>query len=142
VVTAETEELLLRHAGLSGDPLDPSSVSGAISGGESLDRALDSFMNALQRLNVDLNGPKPSEVVAESNDGVSRRAAYAVAEVSRMLRDAGTDDAAWLVDTAWLAILAGDVDDVACHVALERRAGSPESSLSPESGDDTKGDGA
>ena len=44
------------------------------------------------------------------------------AEVARMLRDAGADRSARKVDTAWLAVLAGDVDDVREHVAQEESA--------------------
>jgi hypothetical protein len=83
VVAPETLELIRWHAGLSGDPSDPASVSGAVAGGGPIDAAVDSFIDALQRLNLELNGPKPSEVIGDPDDGVSRRAAYAVAEVSR-----------------------------------------------------------
>ena len=34
--------------------------------------------------------------------------------------------AAWLVETAWSAALAGDIDDVAEHVQLEERATDPD----------------
>src|SRR4051794_5433195 len=105
---------------MSGDSRDPASVSGAVAGGDPVDAAVHSFIGALQRLTVELNGPKPSEVVAnQEGDGVSRLAAYAVAEVAevaRMLRDAGHGNAACATDTAWLAVLAGDVDDVQRHV--------------------------
>jgi len=36
-----------------------------------------------------------------------------------MLRDFGDDHSAWMVETAWLAILAGDIDDLREHIALE-----------------------
>jgi hypothetical protein len=39
-----------------------------------------------------------------------------------MLRDEGLDDDAWTVDAAWLAVLAGDGDDIAAHVESERTA--------------------
>jgi hypothetical protein len=122
VVTLRTLELLRWHAGMRGDPGDPGSVSGAVVAGGRVDAAVDSFIDALQQLNVELNGREPSQVAHQKGDGVSRQAAYAVAEVSRMLRDAGHANAAWATDTAWLAVLAGDVDDVPRHVLLERRA--------------------
>jgi hypothetical protein len=38
-----------------------------------------------------------------------------------MLRDdASTDDAVWTVETAWSAVLAGDIDDLREHLRLER----------------------
>jgi hypothetical protein len=39
-----------------------------------------------------------------------------------MLREADNDDDAWLVDAAWLGLLAGDIDDLREHVALEAAA--------------------
>jgi hypothetical protein len=48
--------------------------------------------------------------------------AYAVAEVARMLREADADREAWQVETGWLAVLAGDVDDVRQHITEEETA--------------------
>jgi hypothetical protein len=48
--------------------------------------------------------------------------AYSVAEVARMLREASADREAWQVETGWLAVLAGDIDDVGQHVAEEEAA--------------------
>ena len=80
-----------------------------------------SFVDALQRLNVEMNGAVPSEVVRGDEPLIPARLVYAVAEVARMLRDHDLADHAWAIDTAWLAVLAGDIDDVAEHLALERR---------------------
>lgn len=39
-----------------------------------------------------------------------------------MLRNSGADHSAWAVETAWHAVLAGDVGDVREHVTLEEAA--------------------
>jgi hypothetical protein len=55
---------------------------------------------------------------------------YAVAEITSLLRkhapfSTGTDAtqglarATWLVETAWLAVLAGDIDDLHAHLSEE-----------------------
>lgn len=87
-----------------------------------MEEALRDFLAAMQRLNIELNGQVPSSTVGENNADVPTALAYAVGEVARMLRDARRDADAWAVDTAWLAVLAGDIDDVAGHVAEERAA--------------------
>lgn len=48
-----------------------------------------------------------------------RDAAYAVSAVTGMLRHAGRPDAAARVDTAWIAVLDGDINDLAEHVEFE-----------------------
>jgi hypothetical protein len=35
-------------------------------------------------------------------------------------------DAAWSIETAWLAVLAGDIDDLHQHVAAERAMRGPD----------------
>ena len=74
----------------------------------------------LETLNLELNGDVPSEGVGDTPRLIPADAAYAVGEVSRMLRDdPETPRAAWLVETAWLAALAGDIDDLRQHVSDE-----------------------
>lgn len=121
MVSDETLKLLRWHAGLDGDSLDPASVSGSTAAGAPVGPALGAFLDVLQRLNVEMNGAAPSEA-GEGDTSVPRVAAYAVAEASRMLRAAGRDGAARQADAAWSAVLAGDIDDVPAHVALERSA--------------------
>jgi hypothetical protein len=91
-----------------------------------LDAALDDLLAAFAALNRDLNGDVPS---ASSDPGgeLPVRVAYAVSEIGRMLRKAipalpSANRAAWVVDTAWNAVLAGDVDDLDEYVALEGAA--------------------
>jgi len=66
----------------------------------------------------------PSERIAKRSDSVPRTVAYAVAESIRMLREAGAVERAEDAESAWLAVLSGDIDDVTEHVALERRSRS------------------
>jgi len=96
--------------------------------GKQVEEALRDFLDALSALNRDLNGPIPSESVRGAGV-VSTDVAYAVAEVARLLReygeragDAAATEAAWRVDTAWLAVLAGDIDDLAQHLEEEAAA--------------------
>src|SRR4051794_11415238 len=115
MVTAGTVRLLRWHAGLDGDAFDARSVSGSLAGGHGVDDALTRLIETIQALNQELNGERPSDVV-DGDLAVPRDAAYAVAEAARMLRDGGHVDAAWAVDMAWLAVLAGDIDDIGEHV--------------------------
>jgi hypothetical protein len=113
MVSEETLKLLRWHAGLDGDPLDPASVSGSTAAGARVGSALRALLDVLQRLNIELNGPVPSAARGEAgNESLPRSAAYAMSEVSRMLRAAGQDGAAGAADAAWSAVLAGDIDDV------------------------------
>jgi hypothetical protein len=91
---------------------------------EALSAAVTDLMTALGELNVELNGPVPSDELAGS-EAVPRSTAYAVAEIGRILRDAEDRNAvpnswaSWHLDTAWLAVLAGDIDDLDAHLANE-----------------------
>jgi hypothetical protein len=79
--------------------------------------AVADFIGALQALNHELNGIVPSNSMSGA-DTVSRGAAYAVAEVIRMLEENGeAQHERWMVETAWLAVLAGDIDDLDEHIA-------------------------
>ena len=135
--SGEIARRLRWHAGL-GDEADitgiPSIAECTWSGGGRSERvtdAADDFLAALSELNRELNGPVPSEAKGGSRD-IPRAAAYAVAEVIRMLRDAESlaavperqrmSDAAWAIETSWRAVLAGDIDDLQQHVAEERAA--------------------
>lgn len=121
MVSPDTVRLLRWHAGLQDDALDPESVSGATAAGQRVGEAVTGFLLVLERVNHELNGPRPSERAGGGSDDVSRDVAYAVSEVTRMLRHAEAHDAARRVDTAWNAVLAGDIDDIAEHVGLEHR---------------------
>jgi hypothetical protein len=125
MVSSDTVRLLCWHAGLEGDALDPESVSGATATGQRVSEAVTAFLVVLERANHELNGPSPSDRGGDgSDDQVPRSVAYAVSEVTGMLRDAEEHELAGRVDAAWNAVLAGDVDDLAEHVELEHRPGS------------------
>ena len=121
MVSPDTVRLLRWHAGLQDNALDPEAVSGATAAGQRVGEAVTGFLLVLEQVNRELNGPRPSERIGVGTDDVPRDVAYAVSEVTRMLRDAEAHDAAGRVDTAWNAVLAGDIDDLAEHVALEHR---------------------
>lgn len=122
MVSENIVRLLRWHAGLEDDPLDPASVSGSLAVGHAVDAAFGRFMEVLQALNHELNGPQPSTQVSGKAESIPRSAAYAVAEVARMLGDAAHVIHASMVDTAWLGVLAGDVDDLRRHVTEEHEA--------------------
>ena len=122
MVSLDTIRLLLWHAGLRDGALDPESVSGATATGQGVGEAVAGFLLVLERVNRELNGPSPSGRIGVGSDDVPRDVAYAVSEVTRMLRAAEAQDAAGRVDTAWNAVLAGDIDDLAEHVEGEHRA--------------------
>lgn len=133
IVDATTKRICW-HAGLELEgPEDIPSVSSSTwprgrATGE-LRNAVDDCLKILAGLNRELNGEVPSHTVSHALD-IPRRLVYAVAEVVRMIRmsqeQAQTEDnerelalAAWRIETAWLAVLAGDIDDVLKHVEQE-----------------------
>ncbi len=128
MVSRETTRLLRWHAGLDDvPPLEVKSICWCATRErhlDGLDEALASFLEGMSSLNRELNGDVPSEVVTGGADAIPISVAYAVAEVSRWLRDYEGDEegrgraseAAWLVDAAWSAVQAGDIDDIAQHV--------------------------
>jgi hypothetical protein len=123
VPSEETVERLKWHAGFGERPVDAAtpSISDCTapksSVAESLPLAIADFVDALEALNRELNGDVPSETIEGKADSVPRSVAYSVAEAASMLRDAGQDD--WSVNTAWEAVLAGDIDDLHEHLELE-----------------------
>jgi hypothetical protein len=97
-----------------------------------LDEALADFLATLAQLNHELNGEVPSASTGPGEE-IPRDVAYAVAEVISILRDANGESAArpgaasfaqsaWLIEIAWLAVLAGDIDELQQHVDGESAA--------------------
>jgi hypothetical protein len=83
-----------------------------------VETAVADVFDTLTLLNHELNGPTPSE----NTDPVMllpRQLVYAMAEIIEMLRECRAEGAARRVGTAWMAILAGDIDDISEHVRLE-----------------------
>jgi hypothetical protein len=125
MVSAELVHRIRWHAGLTNEAVSsvPSIAEAtweARGQSEILASALRDFLTALSRLNHELNGPVPSEAASATMD-IPRNVAYAVAEVLRLLRDNDeASDAAWLVEAAWQAVLAGDIDDLEQHLVEER----------------------
>jgi hypothetical protein len=124
-VSAESTATRFReHAGLepsSGAPTVSAATAEPVDA-RGLAEAVSDFLALLDVLNYELNGTNPSDTTSGKAETISTDVAYAVAEVARMLRDAGADREAWAVETGWLAVLAGDIDDVRQHVAEEEAA--------------------
>lgn len=94
---------------------------------ETLSAALDDLVAAFVALNRDLNGDVPSASVGSESDSVPRSVAAAVSEISQLLRrypgsDPVATKAVWVVDVAWDAVVAGDIDDLEEHLRLEALA--------------------
>lgn len=116
MVSNETTNLILRHAGLGEfDAMDAETISGMTAVREVSDhllaQAMSEFFQALVVLNKEMNGDLPSESLDRA-DQVPREVAYGVAEVERMLRAANRAGDADRVEAAWVAVLAGDIDDL------------------------------
>ena len=88
-----------------------------------LEGALSDFVATLEVLNHELNGKVPSEHVSLEAPPLPTTLVYAITEVIRLLRDSqatAADEieqrtigrAAWRAETAWSAVLAGDIDDI------------------------------
>jgi hypothetical protein len=137
-VSPETTSRLRWHAGL--DSAAPGSVpsisdcTGSQGSADGLGEALADLLATLALLNHELNGATPPESTDSATE-IPRELVYAIAEITRLLRDAyrlgaGQEaaafaDAAWLNETAWAAVLAGDIDDLMEHVELEQAARQP-----------------
>ncbi|NNF64214.1 MAG: hypothetical protein HKN07_08120 [Acidimicrobiia bacterium] len=83
--------------------------------------AIADCLDVLVKLNHELNGELPSAGF-DCGPELPRSLVYSISEIIRMIRECRTDDAnraAWRIETAWLAVLAGDIDDILEHVAGE-----------------------
>ena len=98
-----------------------------------LEDALSDFVATLGILNHELNGKVPSEHISAGAPLLPSTLVYAITEVIRLLRDnqarAGDENekrtigrAAWRAETAWSAVLAGDIDDIQGHLIGEEAA--------------------
>lgn len=125
-VRPETRARLLAHVGIpatveGGAPTISNTTYGAVDSGRR-EAAIADFLRLLEVVNHELNGDIPSEVVAgEDDDNLPAKVAYAVAEAARMLRVAGYEDPAWRIETAWLGVLSGDIDNIVEHMEEEER---------------------
>lgn len=91
-------------------------------------QAVSDLLVVLEQINRELRAsralaPKQSEHV------VPLVVAYSMAEILFLLRrggetSSGSKDSFITVETAWRAVLDGDIEDISTHVALERRAGA------------------
>lgn len=126
-----TGEWIRWHAGLARSKADHGGMSVSTSLATSnipddeLETAVADLLDAMTQFNFELNGRVPSESATVATV-VPRSIAYAIAEISRMLKEAAdvrstsyASSAAWRLDTAWRAVLAGDVDNLRAHLADE-----------------------
>jgi ABC-2 type transport system ATP-binding protein len=97
VTDSGTQRPLGWYAGLDGGATDTHSVAGALAAGAGVDEAVAGFLEALERFGREL-----------SADSVPRGAALAVSQVAGLLHAGGRDDAAWTIERAWQAVLAGE----------------------------------
>ena|SRR5215207_250560 len=124
VVSPDTTQRLRWHAGLAQVPVgslptisDRTRPANAL--GSRLEDALADLVATLEQLNRELNGDTPSQAITGATE-IPREVAYAVSEIARMLRDSGAAQDTWTVETAWNAVLAGDIDDLQQHLKEER----------------------
>lgn len=91
-------------------------------------KACADLMSAMTSLNFEVNGPCPSKDTSTRLSALPIGLVYAITEILRMLREPHglpPEDrefcklAAWRAETAWSAILAGDIDNIAEHVREE-----------------------
>ncbi len=98
-------------------------------GGSQLAAAFEAVVQALCRLNTEINGLVPSEVIGGS-PVVSRRLCRAVAEVGSMCRQALkqikspelralVDQELQRIEIGWIAVLDGDIDNIEEHIEGE-----------------------
>lgn len=133
--TSQTMVRLLWHAGLASLPPSSTfsiceSTSSPSASPETIESAVSDVIDALTRLNYEINGSPPSETPAK-NGNLDRRLVYAMSEILRLLKpDADTPDnirhclerSEWAISTAWLAVISGDIDDIKEHLSEEEKA--------------------
>lgn len=136
MVEDQTLVRLSWHAGLQEGPLEDNLSIAACTwpgnGSEAdLKYAVQDFLRTLSTLNYELNGPVPSESVTKA-ESISRRLVYSVTESIRLLREyqegkeRGGDRcdlsrSIWRTETAWSAVLAGDIDNLEQHLEEEEQ---------------------
>lgn len=121
------------HAGLDGAyegdivPLCLCAIE-PTNGVEKFDASLIDFIDTLSKLNIELNGSLPSDRCSEHREWLPRSLVYAVTEVIRSLRERrekavlqlkAADRALWCAETAWSALLSGDIDNLWQHLEQE-----------------------
>jgi hypothetical protein len=139
MISERTIARLRWHAGLD----DACSATGALPSiasatwprgrvNSGLDRALADFLSTLSVLNREVNGQVPSSGESVHLSDLPRGLVYSVTDVIGKLRECqahasnGQDGewfgrAAWRVEAAWSAVLAGDIDDIEKHLDDEER---------------------
>lgn len=126
-MAANADSRLSMHAGLADPAGEPPSLADTLAASpfspEDLKLAVEDVLDALSQFNRELNGSVPSRTVGRGSD-IPRSTTYSVLEISRLLRNCegkhpSVADAAWSVDAAWLAVVAGDIDNLRKHLDEE-----------------------
>ena len=135
--TMDATERLRYHAGYLGETcFDVPSLDYALFNKKPIDDALADVIATLNTLNIEINGPIPSETIETSPALFPRQLVGAVTEIVRRVREeaVAADNAetkrellriAWRLDCAWSAILDGDIDDLEEHVDGQESARQP-----------------
>lgn len=137
MVTSETLSLILWHAGfeshIKSDSLPLIECGGSgINNIEEFKLSLNKFLMCMQKINREINGITPSNSIKKDQD-IPRKVVYAISELMRVLREISEkssiskigDTAQYAfraIEIAWLAVLAGDIDDLLQHIDLEEQA--------------------
>lgn len=134
----EALKKLRRHAGLaepiSQVPADLALMLWHTRQGRALgdmESAVDEIIQCLQVLNPSLNGPPPK--YSKARDALPRLIVYAISQICVDCSQAALESrdepirvrllwAVWTVQSAWDAVAAGDIKDVAAHIKMEREA--------------------
>jgi hypothetical protein len=131
-------ERLRRHAGLAEPnpqvPPDLALLLWHARQGRALgdvESAVDEIIQCLQAINPTLNGQSPE--YPKALDALPRLVVCAISQICLDCTQAAVESrdesiqlrllkAAWTVQSAWDAVAAGDIEDVAAHVKMEREA--------------------
>ncbi len=128
-----TVKRLRYHAGLEQNvELEVPSMAELLWRKETLRECTEDVIEALETLNLDMNGSIPSQSTTRKAQ-FPRDLVYAISEIIRLTHQSvngATSDteredatrAAWKLEVAWAAILAGDIDNLRKHIAEEEAA--------------------
>jgi hypothetical protein len=93
--------------------------------------SVDDVVDVLSRINHEINGSVPSEA-SEGDTNLPRTLVYAITEILDLLNKSSrfqnkTEDKQLVnhlkrtIEIGWSAVLAGDIDDIKGHIAMEER---------------------
>jgi len=137
MIEPSTPTRILYHAGLGEDAsANVPSISEVARNNGPLSTSLNDLLDTLEQLNLEVNGNDPTDIES-GQSSFPRQLVYAVHELICELRRAPRKDsqsqsreernaAAWTLEIAWTAILAGDIENIRQHIQQEEWARSGE----------------